>query len=207
MKFKKVEISNFRSIEHLEIDFKENPRILVGLNEGGKTNILHALRLLSSDFSPQKNDVRQPFRGIVEKSYILFTFEFNEQEKKEIYNKVKNNILMDDFSEKIIKIKNKEFNLLDICNIQKEVFYKVDVKENNKKVICGDFYNIGDFIFDFKKPKINTQFSFQNKDGNPIDITNFKLINYEKYKNNIPPEYLENAEIKDLEELILSKIS
>ena len=51
MKIQKVEIKNFRSIENIEVNFKENPRVLVGINESGKTNIIDALKLLNPDFS------------------------------------------------------------------------------------------------------------------------------------------------------------
>ena len=49
MKLEKIKIVNFRSIKDLDIDFYNNSRVLVGINEAGKSNILKAAALLSDD--------------------------------------------------------------------------------------------------------------------------------------------------------------
>src|SRR6478672_8887689 len=46
MRLQYIEIENFRSIGSLKIDFATRCRILVGINETRKTNILRALSLL-----------------------------------------------------------------------------------------------------------------------------------------------------------------
>lgn len=45
MKFKNIEINNFRNFEQIHIDL-ENKNVLFGLNDIGKTNFLYALRFL-----------------------------------------------------------------------------------------------------------------------------------------------------------------
>ncbi len=45
MKLNRVQIKNFRSIKDIEIDFDPSCRVLVGINESGKSNILNALAL------------------------------------------------------------------------------------------------------------------------------------------------------------------
>ena len=68
MKFKNIEISNFRNFEQIYINL-ENKNVLFGLNDIGKTNFLYALRflfdrecrkngLIESDFY-QKDTTRQ----------------------------------------------------------------------------------------------------------------------------------------------------
>ncbi|MCA9478622.1 MAG: AAA family ATPase, partial [Nanoarchaeota archaeon] len=60
----KARITNFRSIpKHYEISFSPRCRILVGINEAGKSNILKALSLLNKkeDFSP--TDIRTPSKS------------------------------------------------------------------------------------------------------------------------------------------------
>lgn len=54
MRLKSVEIRNFRSINDITVDFDPTCRVLVGINESGKSNILNALALLSDDNDPDK---------------------------------------------------------------------------------------------------------------------------------------------------------
>lgn len=74
MKFKTIEICNFRNFENVKIDI-ENKNILFGLNDIGKTNFLYALRFLfdkecrklgiiESDF--HKKDTSRTIKIIVE---------------------------------------------------------------------------------------------------------------------------------------------
>ena len=60
MKLEKVCIKNFRSIETLDVCFDMNCKILVGINEAGKSNILKALSLLDPATEIKPEDVRQP---------------------------------------------------------------------------------------------------------------------------------------------------
>lgn len=46
MRLVRAEISDFRSIRDVTIDFDHRCRLLVGVNEGGKSNLLHALSFL-----------------------------------------------------------------------------------------------------------------------------------------------------------------
>ncbi len=58
MRLHHVDIQNFRSIANLTITFEPSCRILVGINESGKSNILYALRLLDPNI-PSTNDDRR----------------------------------------------------------------------------------------------------------------------------------------------------
>jgi predicted ATP-dependent endonuclease of OLD family len=57
MRLNCIKIKNFRSIEELTITLEPRCRILVGINESGKTNILDALSLLSGDRAIIQKDV------------------------------------------------------------------------------------------------------------------------------------------------------
>lgn len=91
MELIRVRIRNFRSIEDLEIDLSPRCRTLVGINESGKTNILHALSLLSPDRSFSIEDVREQLRDEppVEHAYVQFIFSFDKNENNLIFEKVK----------------------------------------------------------------------------------------------------------------------
>jgi len=82
MDLKHVQIKNFKSIEFVNIDFSSSCRVLVGINESGKTNILDALNYLTEKNLPQKKFIRQPQpdEAIIKESYIRFIFELDKSE-------------------------------------------------------------------------------------------------------------------------------
>lgn len=206
MKIKKIEIRNFRSIENITVDFKENPRVLVGINESGKTNILEALRLISSDFSPQKDDIRIPEKGIVEKSEVSFVFNFEEHELEEIYQKTRAKILLEDFSKPLVEVNNKNLNLKKLLQeFYNEGFYEIDVKNNTRTPTRWEFNKRIKFICNIKKPKSGANFPFQNKKGETLNISNFKLIDLDSYPN-MQAEQLEEATPEILDDIIGSEI-
>ena len=82
----KVTIRNYRSIKDLELSLNPKCRILVGINESGKTNILDALNLLDPDVESTRRDLREPgLRELpVTQSYVRFIFDFTKEEASEI---------------------------------------------------------------------------------------------------------------------------
>jgi len=209
MKIQKVEIKNFRSIENIEVDFKENPRVLVGINESGKTNIIDSLKLLSPDFSIQKDDVREPEKGVIEESEILFIFNFEENEITEIYEKIQQKILIDDFSKPLVKVNNKDLSLKEFLReFYNEGLYKIDVKNSTRNSIHlhRGFNEKIKFIYNFKKPKSEANFSFQNKKGETLNISDFILINSNLYTE-IPIDQLEDVTPEALDDIIGAEIT
>lgn len=208
MRLKEIRIKNFRSIKQLTIDFKENPRVLVGINEAGKTNILHALRLLSHDYPIHKTDIREPVNGVINEAYVIFAFELETEDKEEIFKKVKQKILIDDHLKKIGKTKKGEYNLFELCQKFNEACYVVDLVRNTKTVanIVNPIRDEFIFTINFKKVKPTSNFSFKDKNGNALNLINFKLIDYKTYKEIVPIYYLDEFKKEDLVELINSTI-
>lgn len=60
MKFKKIEISNFRNFEHIQIELN-NKNVFFGMNDVGKTNFLYALRFLFDKDIRKNNFVESDF--------------------------------------------------------------------------------------------------------------------------------------------------
>src|SRR3989344_148159 len=60
MKLKYADIVNFRSIQSIKVDFEPFCRVLVGINESGKSNILRALSMVGEEYAPTAEDVREP---------------------------------------------------------------------------------------------------------------------------------------------------
>ena len=97
MKLERVEIKNFRSIKEATVDFKPSCRVLVGMNESGKSNILKALRLLDRNAPSSKDDKREgsPDEGYIKDldSYVRFVFTLEEGEPQELFSAVGAGIL------------------------------------------------------------------------------------------------------------------
>src|SRR3989344_8795037 len=96
MKLDRVEIKNFRSIQEIKIDFDPPCRVLVGINESGKSNILNALALLSDDYDPvKKDDLREalPDEDPIEESYVRFVFKFEKNQADKALENVSSKIL------------------------------------------------------------------------------------------------------------------
>ena len=85
MRLSKVQIYGFRSIEKMEIAFNgSGHKILVGINECGKSNILHALNLLSSKKQFEKDDRKILYDG---NAFVRFHLELDTDEIEECRTK------------------------------------------------------------------------------------------------------------------------
>ncbi|MEM1578040.1 MAG: AAA family ATPase [Candidatus Pacearchaeota archaeon] len=202
MKLCKIKIKEFGSIEELEIDFSENPRVLVGINESGKTNILHALRLLGN-YNVQNDDIRETSTGgLIKEGEITFIFEFDEKELKEIFEKVRNKILMRNINKNVVRDDETQYNLKDLIEKKyKKGFYTIDLI---KKTKSAGYYSIKHLILSdtFKKPKVGINYTFGDPSLGTLNLSNFEFIDIEDFKN-IPANYFdETVEFKNLESLI-----
>ena len=92
MKIDKVIIKNFKSIADEEIDFSHNCKILVGLSESGKTNLLLALNTLNPSFKVDKSFLKEGTK-LTDKAFVRFYLSLDKQEMKELTDKITNNIL------------------------------------------------------------------------------------------------------------------
>ncbi len=83
MRLDRVQIKNFRSIADLTLGFDPPCRVLVGINESGKSNILNALSLLDENVVPKKDDIRDigPDETLSNESYVRFIFKLSDEER------------------------------------------------------------------------------------------------------------------------------
>jgi len=206
MKLKSIKIKNFRSIEEVIFDFQHNPRILVGINEAGKTNILNALRLLDPSIAINNSDIRElPQGGTIEESKVLFVFELGESELKQIYSSVKKKILATNFNQKMVTNKKGGLSLLEIIERGfKEVLYEVNLLNNLRepKYWALEEFKLAD---NFKRVKEGINYTLKDQDKD-IDLTNYVLLDIKTYQD-IQQEYFEDASFEDLEGLIWESVS
>ena len=96
MKLNRVQIKNFRSIRDIEINLDPPCRVLVGINESGKSNILNALALLSDDYNPvKKDDLREALshEDPIEESEVTFIFQLEKPESDKLVEVVSAKII------------------------------------------------------------------------------------------------------------------
>jgi predicted ATP-dependent endonuclease of OLD family len=196
MKIKEIQIQNFRSIENISIDFKENPRVLVGINESGKTNIIEALRLINPEFQILDTDIRLTEKGPAEKSEILFIFKLENKELEDVYQRVCKQILSKNLDKPILRVNGVSINLKEfLYNYFNEGLYEIDIKGKSRRATYWEFDKKIEFLINFKKPRTGVNFTFQNEKGETLNISSFKLIDLTSYSN-IPIEQLEEANIE-----------
>src|SRR4051812_45796616 len=95
MKLSYARIQNFRSIKDITVRFEPTCRVLVGINESGKSNILRALSLLDPTTKVGPDDIREaaPAENFSDEASVTFCFLLEPAELKERYSIAKNRIL------------------------------------------------------------------------------------------------------------------
>ncbi len=200
-------IKNFRSIEEATIDFVPSCRVLVGINESGKSNVLKALRLLDPGVSFDNADIRQPLpsEGSISESCIRFTFALEESEIEEVYKNILPKVLIKDNSRSVLKTESQELNLKDTCHLKDDGIYKIDIKDQKRTPTHSMLSEEYAIFGNWKKPKEGTTFTVQPQNGDNQNISSFLLINTDDYQE-IPTEELEDIDTAYLNRIIGDEI-
>lgn len=204
MKLNQVEIKNFRSIQDTALDFDPPCRVLVGINESGKSNILNALALLGEDFKPvKKDDLREalPDEDPINKSYIRFVFKFQKEESDELLEKVSSKILSNAKNPDIVSISNKNKNVKEFCATRNEGLYSADILSEEKSFKYWGLGTNYKLLSGWKKPTAACPADFAAElKGQQYKLAEYKLIRVADL-GEIPDNYLEDADIEDLAKL------
>lgn len=208
MRLKCVDITNFRSIQSVKVDFAPHCRVLVGINESGKSNILRALSLVGDDFIPNAEDVREPLPSEkpIEDAYVRFVFSLNEDEIKGIFANIKPKILSKKINEPLISKDSKELSLQEFCNVRNEGIYTIDLLTTKKSVSywsIGQEYKVSP---NWKKPSENCPADFSvNVDGKDVILKGYSLINTNEHTD-IPETHLSSVDTNFINTLVGSEI-
>ena len=134
MRLTKIEISNFRSIEEMEIDILEIDGkwclILLGKNEAGKSNILKAISAVFGKYQVNEKDQRKErsneYRIEDNKYYVRAIFELDQDDIEEIYEE----FLKQYENTELIKFKE-ELSLKEfIKRVFNSIILRIDIKSN-----------------------------------------------------------------------------
>lgn len=205
MKLDKAEIVNFRSIKKETVSFDPACRVLVGINESGKSNILKALRLLSNDYDPsRKDDVREslPDEDAINEAYVKFYFRLDKSETDELFTEVSAKILASAKDPEIVILDGVATGLKTFCNQRTDVRYHIDLVEETKECRHTNFPTDTTFNGDWKKPSKTCPPEFEVEvRGKKEKLSSFALVRAADFTD-IPAEYLEEAKIDTLSTLI-----
>ena len=205
MKLNRVQIKNFRSIRDIEINLDPPCRVLVGINESGKSNILNALALLSDDYGPvKKDDLREALshEGPIKESKVTFIFQFEKPESDKLVEVVSTKIIAGIKNPDVVLSGKKKFSVKEFCSTRNEGLYSADILEEKKKFNYWSFDEKYKLLEDWKKPTSACPADFQIElKGQKYQLSQYKLARISDLEN-IPDGYLEDANIKEFEELV-----
>lgn len=195
MKLKKADIIAFRSIAKETIEFTPQFRILVGINESGKTNVLRALNLLSRDSKPKATDERTVLpeeEGEDQKSFVNFYFDCTKE--KEELEQMMNSHIYNSNRKTLFSIEEEPFTIKKVLDPLKETKYIVDIS-NEKKEFDFTLPNPEEIevSLNLMKPSPNCpeDFTFVNRKKENIVLHSYNfLFLTEEEKKDIPDEYL-----------------
>ncbi|MGH7181472.1 MAG: AAA family ATPase [Nitrospiraceae bacterium] len=200
MFLREVRILNFRSIQNQTLSFTDTNRcrILVGINESGKSNVLRALSMISRDVEPLKEDVREPSpkEGAVKKSFIRFIFHLDNEEVSTVNRKIAVRFLTKAKSPELFATNEGDQTLDQFCASHGTGVYRVNVIKGTKEAV--HFVLVAAYLLRSRWKKISASAASSEKlltlrDGREVDLDEFLLVDTESYPE-IPPEILEEAD-------------
>jgi hypothetical protein len=206
MYLSRVSIKNYRSIRQLDVGFEPRCRILVGINESGKTNILAALNLLDTEVSTTRRDLREP--GLREEpiteAHVRFIFGLTRDEASQISTKLKERIISKTYESPIIVMDGNPRTLDQFCE-SREGLYVANILTGKKYFsvwslgkaqLTSHWKKVGSSCpADYSVPRGSE--SLPLSPGSLVDTSEF---------TEVPAEYLEEACLEDLSDPIAALI-
>jgi hypothetical protein len=134
MRLARVIIKNFRSIADETVIFQPSCRVLVGINESGKTNVLRALSLLDPNVELSPDDIRDvgPDEDPAADSEVTFVFATDHADRAALLEAAKVTML-GSVNDVITVEDGKRLSVAQIVNAWAEVIYDVNVRNGNRR--------------------------------------------------------------------------
>lgn len=179
MRLNRVEIVNFRSIADIKLNFDPSCRVLVGINESGKTNILRALSLLSDEVLPVDEDVREfpPDEDPTARAYVRFVFTLEKDEKNRAYQNFLSQVYADALDHPIVKIDGKKLNLEEFFDSKNEMLYQVNLKAKTKSILGWSVSSSTEVVNNWRMPSKTAQsIRVTTDDGISTPLSEFALV-------------------------------
>lgn len=209
MRLSRVEIRNFRSIANTTISFDPPCRILVGINESGKSNILKALALLDTARLPTPADLRDfaPDEDPDQEASVCFVFIMDRDERIANYRRALPKVLATDLEASIISWGNRRLSLAQAFDLRNEGLYRVDLRGRYKSPSSWELDDSFGVLPGWKKPSkaCPPNYPVQKPDGTSATLRAFELLQ-ERSIPDVPAEYLQDIEREDVSTLAHQQI-
>lgn len=203
MRLTKAYIKNFRSISEVTLEFEPKCRVLVGINESGKTNILKALSLLDPDATIENDDLRQslPNEPPVTEGIVRFVFTLDKEERVLAYESIANDVIGDTKKQLIIEREGKSLNLAQYFDTKTTTIYQVDLASKNKHWSYWTD-SVSKVIKGWRKPKAAATTTIRVDDTRPFrPISEFKIIHVDSL-GEIPVNDVEPLTVFDVNRVV-----
>src|SRR5712692_8706386 len=130
MRLTKVRILNYRSIADVTVSFEPSCRILVGINESGKSNVLRAMSLLLPDATPAPDDLREfgADEDPNQPAFVRFVFQHDQAERLQAFESIKHRVLGLADEAPVLTIGQSSFTLGQAFNRRSESLYQIDIR-------------------------------------------------------------------------------
>lgn len=179
MKLRRAIIVNFRSIKSLELTFDPPCRVLVGINESGKTNILRALALMDPMRQVAAEDLREFPRGeaIDQEAHVRFVFALTADEISEVADAMAAQLVTDKPGMAIATIGSRQFTMKQLCAARNEVILEVNIRDKSRNWKFWKFpvdVSVPSHLMVPKGPLLHTP--VQLADGREIVLAKFKFV-------------------------------
>ena len=199
MQLIEAQISNFRSIKDVSISFRSRCRILGGINESGKSNILAALNLLDPNQPPIRRDVREP--GLredpIKEARVRFIFEPTASEVSSMVDGFKSKILANDYGKPFARNDEKEYTIEEFCE-SRQGLYSIDILTGARRTSS---WSLSTFKIsnDWKRvsAKCPAEFAVGGSGTSQAKLKEFIFVESSQFPD-IPAEYLESATSEDV---------
>lgn len=206
MRLESAHIKNYRSLKDVTVSFEPTCRVLVGINESGKSNVLSALSLLSDESAPdRKRDVREALKGEREitASSVEFIFGFDKVDLDEIIAAVRDTMYCSSDDPSIVLVGGKRMKLGRYLRERSSALYCVDVLAEKKQAKYYTFPTAHKLVEGWVKPVSPppgaASVTFQDDSGTVHRLSDYKILRTSDIPENVPDAAVVEAELKDLQ--------
>ena len=207
MKLKHANIVNFRSIQNVQVVFDPSCRVLVGINESGKSNLLRALSMIDNEFTPSPEDIREPLPNetSITEAYIRFVLTLDNAEMEGVHSVLKPKVLSKK-TETLFTKAGKPITFSDFCLLRNEGIYNVDILKQKKSAnywMLDAGYIVSKH---WKKPSKSCPADYNVEVGSTaLPLKNYSLVYDEDYPE-IPATHLEDIDSNYVNTLVGSEV-
>src|SRR5262245_35803184 len=200
MRLTKAIIRNFRSIRNVTIDFEPSCRILVGINESGKSNILKALALLDPDRAVVPEDLRE--FGDKEKpnqdAMVRFVLHFEPHERTAAFEHLQEHC-QGITSATQATVGSEALTFRELFAKQTDMVYDVDLKTGKRAFKFYGWPEGWQANEKLLKPIVNSAGITTRIDGEDVQLQTLELL---VERNAVTTSFLEPANIGYLRQIV-----